>query len=114
MMYAECTLSCYPSPPQANLCQQSYNSSASCKAKPYCVWEFDGFDGRNVCQHRDTAGRGTDAFSQEYAAIKVGGYGGGWVGTARCMKTHSRCCCWPAGGTHAALHSFILTDMVGA
>lgn len=56
---------------QASICNQNYNSSSACQAKPYCVWEFDSFDGRKVCLHMDTAGRGTDAFSKEYAAIKV-------------------------------------------
>lgn len=57
---------------QAIVCQQSYNSSAGCKSKSYCVWEFDNFDGREVCVHRDTVSRGTDAYSKEYAAVKVG------------------------------------------
>lgn len=57
--------------PQAVTCQQSYNSSVGCAAKSYCVWEFDSFDGRNVCMHRDTASRGPDAYSKEFAAVKV-------------------------------------------
>lgn len=65
----------FPPPPgtraQAIGCQQAYNSSAACAAKPYCVWEFDSFDSRQVCLHRDTAARGSDAFSKQYAAIKV-------------------------------------------
>jgi hypothetical protein len=58
---------------QSMVCAQHYNSSAACKAKPYCVWEFDSFDGREVCAHRDTLSRGMDAFSKEHAAIRVSG-----------------------------------------
>jgi hypothetical protein len=65
------TLACFTRTAQAIACQQAYNSSSACTAKPFCVWEFDSFDSRQVCLHRDTAARGNDAFSKQYASIKV-------------------------------------------
>lgn len=55
---------------QAGACD-SANTTAACKAKPYCVWEVNQYDGKPGCLHVDTASRGVDAFSKEYAAIKV-------------------------------------------
>lgn len=72
---------------QAYACVQAYNSSTACKAKPYCVWEYDSFDQREVCLHRDTAARGTDAFSQELGAIRVRGSRGGGGGWGVCVDT---------------------------
>lgn len=67
-LWGACEGACYTR--QAYACVQAYNSSTACKAKPYCVWEYDSFDQREVCLHRDTAARGTDAFSKELGAIR--------------------------------------------
>lgn len=57
---------------QASLCQKNYNKSAECTEKPYCSWDYDPFDKKKVCSHRDTLSKGTDAFSQAYYKLKVG------------------------------------------
>ncbi|KAF8061962.1 leishmanolysin-like peptidase [Scenedesmus sp. PABB004] len=67
-VWGDCAGACYVR--QAAVCARAYNSSAGCGAKPFCAWELEPFDARKVCMHRDTASRGSDAFSREFARVK--------------------------------------------
>lgn len=56
---------------QAQICQKNYNDTVACTKRPYCVWMYDAFDKRKVCQHRDSAAAGTDAYSKAFYQMKV-------------------------------------------